>query len=326
MTEPEPEIVVDSSNDTDSAYSENVQSETTSLRSSITNYHYENGRRYHAYHSGAYWGPNDEQAMDHLDIGHHLYTLLLRGRLFLAPITDNPQRVLDVGTGTGIWALDFADQYPMAQVIGTDLSPIQPTLVPPNVQFEVDDCCDEWLYTPNSFDFIHVRGLYGCVADWNRFYKQALKHLKPGGYIEQVEQSVVPKSDDGTTKGTIFEKWGEVSLQAGDAFGKTLRICDEAKQKMIEAGFVDVVEHRFKCPIGPWAKDPHLKELGRYNRLQWEEGIEGWTMFLLTRVLGWTKLEVDIYLAQMRAGLRDPKIHAYQEMTVVYGRKPLNKN
>lgn len=64
----------------------------------------------------------------------------------------------------------------MAQVIGTDLSPIQPNLVPPNVQFEVDDCCDEWLYTPNSFDFIHVRGLYGCVADWDRFYKQALKY------------------------------------------------------------------------------------------------------------------------------------------------------
>lgn len=205
----------------------------------------------------------------------------------------------------------------MAQVIGTDLSPIQPTLVPPNVQFEVDDCCDEWLYTPNSFDFIHVRGLYGCVADWNRFYKQALKyvsfliirhkmfanpgcrHLKPGGYIEQVEQSVVPKSDDGTTKGTIFEKWGEVSLQAGDAFGKTLRICDEAKQKMIEAGFVDVVEHRFKCPIGPWAKDPHLKELGRYNRLQCEEGIEGWTMFLLTRVLGVCQLRIIIVCGSM---------------------------
>jgi hypothetical protein len=29
--------------------------ETTSLRSSILDYHYENGRRYHAYHSGAYW-------------------------------------------------------------------------------------------------------------------------------------------------------------------------------------------------------------------------------------------------------------------------------
>jgi len=49
------EIVIDSEIDTDSAYSENPQSETTSLRSSVFNYHYENGRRYHAYHSGSYW-------------------------------------------------------------------------------------------------------------------------------------------------------------------------------------------------------------------------------------------------------------------------------
>ena len=112
------------------------------------------------------------------------------------------------------------------------------------------------------------------------------RHLKPGGYIEQVERSVVPKSDDGSADGTIFEEWGKVSLQAGEAFGKTLHIVDEAREKMITAGFRNVVEHRYKCPIGPWPKDPHLKELGRYNRLQWEEGMEGWTMMLLTSVLG----------------------------------------
>jgi len=230
--------------------------------------------------------------------------------------------VLDVGTGTGIWAIDFADAHPAASVIGTDLSPIQPSFVPPNLQFEIDDCCDDWLYSPNSFDFIHVRGLYGCVADWDAFYKRAIKHLKPGGYIEQVEQSVVPKSDDDSTNGTIFEEWGKVSLEAGDAFGKSLRIVDESRGKMIAAGFLEVVERRIKCPIGPWPKDPHLKLLGRFNRLQWEEGIEGWSMMLLTRILGWTRPEVEVYLTKMRAGLRNPQLHAYQELTVVWGRKP----
>lgn len=260
--------------------------------------------------------------MEHTDLTHHLYTLMLHGKLYLAPISENPQKVLDIGTGTGIWAIDFADQHPSARVIGTDLSPIQPSLVPPNVQFVIDDCCEEWGYSRDDFDFIHVRGLYGCVADWGKFYEQALRHLKPGGYIEQVEQSVVPKSDDGSTDGTIFEEWGKVSLAAGDAFGKTLRIVDEAKDRMIAAGFQNVVEHRFKAPIGPWAKDRHLKELGRYNRLQWEEGIEGWSMMLLTKLLGWSRVEVEVYLMKMRQGLRDPKIHAYQEHTVVLGRKP----
>lgn len=70
---------------------------------------------------------------------------------------------------------EFADLHPSAEVIGTDLSPIQPQFIPPNLTFEVDDCCDEWIYK-NKFDFIHVRGLYGCVADWSEFYKDAYKY------------------------------------------------------------------------------------------------------------------------------------------------------
>jgi hypothetical protein len=63
--------------------------------------------------------------------------------------------------------------------------------------------------------------------------------------------SVVPKSDDDTVlPGSVLHKWGEVSLAAGDAFGKSLRTVDEAKQNIINAGFVEVKEHRFKWPIG----------------------------------------------------------------------------
>jgi hypothetical protein len=77
------------------------------------------------------------------------------------------------------------------------------------------------------------------------------RHLKPGGWFEQAEMSVVLKSDDGTVlPGSIFHKWGEVSLAAGDAFGKSLRTVDESKQGIIDAGFHEVREHRFKWPIG----------------------------------------------------------------------------
>ncbi|KAI9738286.1 MAG: hypothetical protein M1834_008784 [Cirrosporium novae-zelandiae] len=36
--------------------------------------------------------------------------MLFEGELCLAPISTHPQRVLDLGTGTGIWAMDFAEQ------------------------------------------------------------------------------------------------------------------------------------------------------------------------------------------------------------------------
>ena len=70
---------------------------------------------------------------------------MMNRELHKAPL-ENPQRILDVGTGTGIWAIDAAYLYPDAHILGTDLSPIQPAWVPPNCQFEVDDCELEWLY------------------------------------------------------------------------------------------------------------------------------------------------------------------------------------
>lgn len=50
-------------------------------------------------------GPNDENAADHLDIAHHLYLLTLNDKIHLAPLPKKQTNVLDVGTGTGIWAL-----------------------------------------------------------------------------------------------------------------------------------------------------------------------------------------------------------------------------
>jgi ubiquinone/menaquinone biosynthesis C-methylase UbiE len=52
--------------------------------------------------------PNDEKEQDRLDMLHHIYLLIQGGRLNTAPLS-NPQRVLDLGTGTGIWALGFAE-------------------------------------------------------------------------------------------------------------------------------------------------------------------------------------------------------------------------
>jgi len=126
---------------------------------------------------------------------------------------------------------------------------------------------------------------------------------------------VVPKSEDGTVgPESIFDQWGRVSLEAGDAFGKTLRCVDESKDGLLAVGFEDVTEHRYKLPIGGWARDKRLKEIGQYNRLHWEQGIEGWCMYLLTEYLGWSTEEVMVYLAKMRTMLRDKSVHAYQDM------------
>jgi SAM-dependent methyltransferase len=111
---------------------------------SITQYPFENGRRYHAYAPGQYYFPNDEKEMERQDIEHQTTLLLMDGELYKCPLRKNPSKILDLGTGTGIWCIDMADKFPDCEVIGTDLSPIQPELVPPNCKFYVDNYEDEW--------------------------------------------------------------------------------------------------------------------------------------------------------------------------------------
>ena len=55
----------------------------------------------------AYIMPNDEEELDRLDVHHHIALLHLDGELYLAPIGEKPSRILDLGTGTGIWAIDM---------------------------------------------------------------------------------------------------------------------------------------------------------------------------------------------------------------------------
>lgn len=68
MTEQLARIAIDNSHSEDGYDVQDSASELTSLRSSIMDYVYENGRRYHAYHAGTYWGSNDEKSMDAMDI------------------------------------------------------------------------------------------------------------------------------------------------------------------------------------------------------------------------------------------------------------------
>lgn len=129
--------------------------------------------------------PSDETEQDRLDLTHHLQLLVLAGALHLSPLgEEDPHNVLDCGTGTGIWALDFGETHPGSRVIGVDLAPIQPSWTYNNVSFEVDDLERDWTYRPDFFNFIHSRMVGTSIKDWARYTKQMFHHCAPGGWVE----------------------------------------------------------------------------------------------------------------------------------------------
>jgi hypothetical protein len=99
-------IEVASSESDDPGYgSDSASTASTSLSSSVRDYTFENGRRYHKYNEGRYLFPNDESEQEREDMKHAMILNLCGGRLHYSPL-ENPQNVLDIGTGTGIWAID----------------------------------------------------------------------------------------------------------------------------------------------------------------------------------------------------------------------------
>ncbi|KAF4416537.1 Secondary metabolism regulator LAE1 [Colletotrichum fructicola] len=175
---------------------------TRSLNSSIFDHRFENGRTYHKYKDGKYTLPNDETETERLDLQHHLFRLTFNGRLANAPSLHEGSkvgRVLDLGCGTGLWAIELADEHPEAEIIGVDLSPIQPEFIPANVMFEIDDIEEGWTWS-KPFDYIHSRMMNSNIGDWDEFVAQAYDNLNPGGWLELNECDIAPISDDGSLR------------------------------------------------------------------------------------------------------------------------------
>ena len=77
--------------------------------------------RYHVYRDGKYPIPNDDIEQNREDMKHAMVLELTNGKLVYAPIGDNPQKVIDLGTGTGIWAIDCVCSSVTILVFGLSL-------------------------------------------------------------------------------------------------------------------------------------------------------------------------------------------------------------
>ncbi|WAO97385.1 Hypothetical protein NCS54_01511000 [Fusarium falciforme] len=172
-----------------------------------------------------------------------------------APNDDRQQEAEDL--------IEFADLHPSADVLGVDLSPIQPTFVPPNCRFEVDDINQEWSHPDNHFDFVHIRAMMGCIPDWTELFEKAFKHTLPGGWVESVELWGAAKCDDDTLKSdSPLYTWIDIFKSIGSLTGKPFFWDDKMAESIKKAGFINLTGRVIKVPIGTWPKDKTLKQWG----------------------------------------------------------------
>ncbi|EXJ78794.1 hypothetical protein A1O1_09196 [Capronia coronata CBS 617.96] len=322
---PDPHPEAEAGADQDPGYdSGSIETATTSIKSSVLDWVYENGRRYHSYRPAPYMLPNDEEEQDRLDLTHHLFTLVLQGEYCMTRL-DNPQAILDVGTGTGIWAIDMGDLYPSAIVTGTDLSPIQSPWVPPNVRFEVDDANEEWTFPANHFDFIHARTICAGIRDFPEFLAKCYAHLKPGGKVEVSEGRANFFCDDNTLPADSYTRqWLEEFHRCAALINLDIDHIPKVPDELERAGFTNVTFVQKHVPVGTWPKDKSLKVIGKIFREQFlASALEAYSLKLLCEVGNWSLLEFQVLCANVRREIAENKMHLYTFCSFVTAEKPM---
>ncbi|KAI8266274.1 Secondary metabolism regulator LAE1 [Colletotrichum sp. SAR 10_98] len=304
---------------------------TSTVAESIFESRLENGRTYHRYKDGSmrtsepyeieqrliqaeYWAPNDDTELDRLDLVHNLYLQTFDYALGTAPPNEKNSkvgRVLDAGTGTGMWAIEFGEDHTDAEVIGVDLSPSQPEFVPSNVRFEIDDIEEPWTFN-EPFEYIHSRMMKGSIRDWRKFIQSCFDNLTPGGYLELNDIDFFPKTDDDTIpKDSKLMRAFSLCFEALEKLGSPFEDVIHFESMLTEIGFEDVNVKRFKWPTNSWPQDKKHKNLGAWNNENLSPNLDGLLMAPLTRALDMSKAEVHMIAMEARKELNDTRIHAY---------------
>jgi len=123
----------------------------------------------------------------------------------------------------------------------------------------------------------------------------------------------------------IAKYWGLISEGLGRLGVPFFAVANGGLTNMMrECGFVNVTERVLQIPIGTWPKNKVLKTVGLYWRTILLDGIQAIALGPLTRGLGWTREEVELFLVDVRRAYQDNSILAYMPMHIIYGQKPLN--
>lgn len=200
--------------------------------------------------------PKDMDEINRLDFQHYLLRSGFSGN-YLAPL-QNPSTILDVGSGSGRWAMEMAARFPAARVVGVDL--VAPTVdvsqvlgngldaQPMNFEFAIGNILEGLPFPDASFDFVHQRLLITAIPMrfWPKVINELVRVTRPGGWVELAECGVPERGGPGLTglwaSWIAFLKSRDVDFTVGHTIGK----------KLTEGGLHNVDQRGMRFPMGAW--------------------------------------------------------------------------
>lgn len=133
--------------------------------------------------------------------------------------------------------------------------------------------------------------------------------------MEQVEIDFYPRCDDGTLPpNSALIRWGNLLSEASERAYKPLAYNTQTRQMLEGQGFVDIAEQIIQIPFNSWPADQRQKEVGRWYNLGLLQGLEAMSLGPLTRMLNWSKIDVDRLVAEVKKEICSRKFHVYCNM------------
>ncbi|KAG8827580.1 hypothetical protein FRC17_007792 [Serendipita sp. 399] len=207
--------------DQNSFYSYNSQDATSFVKEI-------DGRIFNA-QSELYMMPSDNGEFQRLDKQHYAFVLALGGLYPCRDVVESilgpsnrgePRSILDLGSGSGIWAIEMARNYPNAAVVALDLAPstVDPEAVPPNCRFEIDDINLGLTHYHGQFDVIHARCIGSGLANYGEMMLDVEACLKPGGIAIFIDGDMTMYQEDMVTPIKIGQDEGEAPGSPGGSW------------------------------------------------------------------------------------------------------------
>ena len=220
-------------------------------------------------------------------------------------------------------------------VLGVDLSPIQPSGFPSNCSFRVQNVETEW-DSDERFDLIHARAMIVAFTDWPQFFKNCYKYycllalikilteyryLKPGGYIELHEFCLPTSSLSGVVTSPGLEYTKLLSTMLSN-MGRDPSAPAKWEEQLQAAGFKDLYMKWDKWPIGPWAKGQKNQILGQLFARNTTEGVN--TVAPILSRQNWDPEQIKLLIQKTQTEFSDPgaKSYLYSELCYCYAQKP----